>query len=140
MLRRPRLHLADSPHHIVQRGHNRAACFLAEEDYQTYRHWLGEALTKTGAALHAELNPVRAAMVRDPGEYPWSSYRANGLGASDPLLSPHPLYLQLGASPESRQAGVAKGLQQCAQQGEAGTLLRQLMRKFGPEAERSRLW
>ena len=34
----------------------------------------------------------------------WSSYRANGLGASDPLLSPHPLYLQLGASPASRQA------------------------------------
>ncbi len=31
----PRLHLADYPHHIVQRGHNRAACFFAEEDYQT---------------------------------------------------------------------------------------------------------
>ncbi|MEA3642463.1 MAG: transposase, partial [Lamprobacter sp.] len=49
----PRLHIANYPHHIVQRGHNRAACFFADEDYQTYRHWLGEALAKTGAALHA---------------------------------------------------------------------------------------
>ena len=140
MPRRPRLHLADSPHHLVQRGHNRAACFFAEDDDQTYRHWLGEALANTGAALHAyvlmtnhvhllitpkaaediprrvmaigrryvqtinttdrrtgtlwdsrykssliqtdtyllccqryiELNPVRAEMMRDPGEYPCS--------------------------------------------------------------------
>ena len=43
-------------------------------------------------------------MVRDPGEYAWSSYRTNGLGASDPLLSAHSLYLELGDSPESRQA------------------------------------
>ncbi|WPL15244.1 Transposase [Thiorhodovibrio winogradskyi] len=53
---------------------------------------------------YIELNPVRADMVRDPGEYPWSSYRANGLGASDPLLSPHSLYLDLGDAPEARQA------------------------------------
>ncbi|WPL20231.1 hypothetical protein [Thiorhodovibrio frisius] len=53
---------------------------------------------------YIELNPVRADMVRDPGEYAWSSYRANGLGASDPLLSPHSLYLGLGETPESRQA------------------------------------
>ncbi|MBK5969656.1 MULTISPECIES: transposase [Thiorhodovibrio] len=52
---------------------------------------------------YIELNPVRADMVRDPGEYAWSSYRANGLGASDPLLSPHSLYLELGGSPEARQ-------------------------------------
>jgi putative transposase len=53
---------------------------------------------------YIELNPVRADMVRDPGEYPWSSYRANGLGASDPLLSSHALYLELGDAPEARQA------------------------------------
>ena len=53
---------------------------------------------------YIELNPVRADMVRDPGEYAWSSYRANGLGASDPLLSPHALYLALADAPEARQA------------------------------------
>lgn len=29
---------------------------------------------------YIELNPVRAGMVRRPGDYRWSSYRANGLG------------------------------------------------------------
>ncbi|WPL19013.1 Transposase [Thiorhodovibrio winogradskyi] len=53
MPRRPRLHIADYPHHIVQRGHNRAACFFADEDYQAYLHWLGEGLQKTGVRLHA---------------------------------------------------------------------------------------
>ena len=44
---------------------------------------------------YIELNPVRAAMVADPGDYRWSSYRANGLGQLDTRLTPHPLYLGL---------------------------------------------
>jgi putative transposase len=39
--------------HIVQRGHNRQRCFFAEDDYLSYLHWLGEALTATQSALHA---------------------------------------------------------------------------------------
>ncbi|MFP4077437.1 MAG: aldehyde dehydrogenase family protein, partial [Halochromatium sp.] len=35
---------------------------------------------------YIELNPVRAGMVETPGEYPWSSYHANALGGSDPLI------------------------------------------------------
>ena len=53
MPRRPRVHLADTPLHVVQRGHNRDACFFAEADYLAYRHWLGEALTASGCLLHA---------------------------------------------------------------------------------------
>jgi putative transposase len=53
MPRRPRLHLDGVPLHIVQRGHNRQPCFFAEEDYHAYLHWLGEALTREGAKLHA---------------------------------------------------------------------------------------
>jgi putative transposase len=53
MPRRPRIHLAGLPQHIVQRGHNRDACFFGEDDYQAYRHWLGEALKESGCALHA---------------------------------------------------------------------------------------
>jgi putative transposase len=172
MPRRPRIHLADTPLHIVQRGHNRDACFFAEDDYLAYCHWLGEALTETGCALHAyvhmtnhvhllltppdagavsrlmislgrryvayinktyrrtgtlwdsrykaslvqaedyllqcmryiELNPVRAAMVDDPAHYRWSSYRANGLGQADPLLTPHSLYARLGHGGKERLA------------------------------------
>ena len=53
MPRRSRIHLPGMPLHIVQRGHNRDACFFREEDYLTYQHWLGEALTETDCALHA---------------------------------------------------------------------------------------
>ena len=53
---------------------------------------------------YIELNPVRAGMVTDPGEYPWSSYRHNGTGALDPLLTPHDDYRSLGADENERQA------------------------------------
>ena len=58
-----RIHLDGVPLHIVQRGHNREPCFFAEEDYHSYRHWLGEALKDTGCRLHAYAlmtNHVRA--------------------------------------------------------------------------------
>jgi putative transposase len=53
---------------------------------------------------YIELNPVRAAMVDDPGHYRWTSYRANGLGQPDTRLSPHPLYRALGRDDKERQA------------------------------------
>ena len=53
MPRRPRIHLDGQPLHIVQRGHNREACFFAEEDYHTYLHWLKHALAEAHCALHA---------------------------------------------------------------------------------------
>jgi len=51
---------------------------------------------------YIELNPVRAAMVTDPGQYRWSSYRANGLGQHDARLTPHPLYLAQGNGADER--------------------------------------
>jgi putative transposase len=53
---------------------------------------------------YIELNPVRAGMVETPGEYPWSSYRANAFGEKDSLLTHHLLYRRLGADPAARQA------------------------------------
>ena len=52
---------------------------------------------------YIELNPVRAGMVEKPGDYQWSSYRANAFGENTRLLEPHMTYLALGATPESRQ-------------------------------------
>jgi len=45
---------------------------------------------------YIELNPVRANMVKRPEDYSWSSYNSNALEINDSLLTPHPLYLQLG--------------------------------------------
>jgi len=42
---------------------------------------------------YIELNPVRAGIVRKPEDYPYSSFHANALGKDDPVLSPHPFFL-----------------------------------------------
>jgi len=157
MPRRTRVHIDCLPLHIVQRGHNRAACFSDDHDRFAYLGWLRDALEHQRCRLHAyvlmtnhvhlllspeyaarvpqvlisvgrryvqfihhtygrtgilwdgryksslvqaetylllcqryiELNPVRAGMVADPADYRWSSYRANGLGQADPLLTAH---------------------------------------------------
>jgi putative transposase len=51
---------------------------------------------------YIELNPVRAWMVSQPGDHPWSSYGANAIGHLDPLLTPHAEYLALGSDPTAR--------------------------------------
>ena len=53
---------------------------------------------------YIEMNPVRAGIVRDPGDYRWSSFRGNtGLESID-WLRPHVEYLRLGCSNELRTA------------------------------------
>ncbi|MDX1776633.1 MAG: transposase, partial [Desulfobulbales bacterium] len=52
---------------------------------------------------YIELNPVRAGIVRHPGEYRWTSYRANAYGEKDGLIGNHPLYERLGQTKEERQ-------------------------------------
>lgn len=48
---------------------------------------------------YIELNPVRAAMVADPGDYPWSSHHTNAFGRHDPLVHPHAEYLAPSVEP-----------------------------------------
>jgi putative transposase len=45
---------------------------------------------------YIELNPVRAGMVTDPGDYCWSSYRMHAFGIAAKLWAPHAAYLALG--------------------------------------------
>ena len=52
---------------------------------------------------YIELNPVRAGLVTRPEDYPWSSYRHNGIGVRDPFVSPHDEYIALGATPGERR-------------------------------------
>jgi putative transposase len=55
---------------------------------------------------YIELNPVRAALVAHPRDYPWSSYRCNALGESGlnaDWVKPHEEYLRLGRTPADRQ-------------------------------------
>jgi putative transposase len=53
MPRRPRIHLAGLPLHLVQRGVNREPFFFAEEDYHCYLHWLQKSAADWDCAIHA---------------------------------------------------------------------------------------
>jgi len=171
MPRRARVSLPNIPHHIVQRGNNRQACFFKDTDRQLYLEWLAEYAEHNQCKVHAyvlmsnhvhllatpevggaigqmmkqlgqryvqyinrtyqrsgtlwegrykscltleedylmvcyryiELNPVRAGMVELPEHYPWSSYRANGLGEASDLISVHEVYQRLGMLANERR-------------------------------------
>ena len=171
MARLQRISPAGIPVHVIQRGNNRQACFVSDEDHRAYVGWLKEYSKKYEVDIHAwvmmtnhvhllctprqegalsrmmqsqgrhyvryfnfeyrrsgtlwegryrscliqeeryllevyryiELNPVRAEMVTNPGEYRWSSYQINGLGKVSSLCTPHLEYLSLGMEPLERQ-------------------------------------
>lgn len=52
---------------------------------------------------YIELNPVRAGMVKHPGDYPWSSFQGNALDKQIKLLSEHPCYHALGKNDVERK-------------------------------------
>lgn len=53
---------------------------------------------------YIELNPVRARLVGEPANYPWSSYQHNAHGAESKLVTQHELYRRMGNNPASRQS------------------------------------
>ncbi len=75
---------------------------LWEPDFETWPVFPRRYLL--ACMRYIELNPVRACLAGSPGQYRWSSYRANALGAQDPVLTPHPYYLGLGRTPANRRA------------------------------------
>lgn len=57
--------------------------------------------------VYMDLNPVRAGMVQDPADYRWSSH-LHYLGRRvDKLITPHPLYWELGNTPFARDEAYA---------------------------------
>lgn len=62
-----------------------------------------------GCYRYIEMNPVRANMVRHPGDYPWSSYRANAGGKRVEWVIPHGEYLAL-ADDDVRRLNAYAGL------------------------------
>jgi putative transposase len=68
-----------------------------------YRAHLVEADRYFFACMrYIEMNPVRAGMAKTPRDYRWSSYKANAEAKADPIITPHPLYADLGATAEGR--------------------------------------
>lgn len=52
---------------------------------------------------YIELAPVRAKLAARPEAYRWSSFGSNALNTYDPLVKPHPLYVDLAKKPLQRQ-------------------------------------
>ena len=64
------------------------------------------AVAQDGSLLscgrYIERNPLEAGVGAEPWDYRWSSCRVYALGESDPLVTPNPLYEELGADPAAR--------------------------------------
>ena len=56
------------------------------------------------AGRYIERNPLRAKLVTDLQDYPWSSYTAYAYGTLNPLIDEDPYYTRLGATSVDRQA------------------------------------
>jgi putative transposase len=61
---------------------------------------------------YIDLNPVRAGMVAQARDHVWSSHAHYAGLRSDRLLTPHPLYWQLGNTPFAREAAYARLVQE----------------------------
>ncbi len=100
---------------------------LQREDFDCGRVWFRESLRNwichddlgseqeeyfLNCLRYIELNPVRAGIVNDPGNYKWSSYRAHAFGVKAKMWSPHALYSDLGMSDIARQSHYRKWMSQ----------------------------
>jgi len=57
---------------------------------------------------YIERNPVRARIVDQPELYLWSSFRYYGLGITDSLITPNPLYCDMGQNEDGRRIRYAQ--------------------------------
>lgn len=73
---------------------------------------------------YIDLNPVRAGLVAEPRDYPWSSHRHYIGQKSDKLLSPHPLFWELGNTPFAREAAYAELVRAGIKEGQQQALVR----------------
>lgn len=72
--------------------------------------------------VYIDLNPVRAGLAADPAEYPWSSHRHYVGGQTQRLITPHPLYWELGNTPFARDLAYSELVRSGISEGEQRVL------------------
>jgi putative transposase len=75
--------------------------YLWEGRYRS--HWIERESYFLECGRYIERNPIRAGIVKQMEDYPWSSYRYYAFGETDPLVDEDPYYEGLGSDPENRQ-------------------------------------
>jgi putative transposase len=85
---------------------------------------------------YVEADPLRAGMVTDLKDYPWTSYAAHGLGQAAALLSETPAWSRLGATEPARQASWQRWVHEPLTERELGALRRSVTseRPLGSES------
>ena len=96
MARPYRLQSEDCFYHITSRGNDRKKIFLNDTDFEKFLEYIVRAKGKSGHLFqgrykslvveadsyfqeltrYIHLNPIRAKVVENPGDYKWSSYKA----------------------------------------------------------------
>ena len=71
---------------------------------QTERYFLA-------CMAYIDLNPVRAGMLAQAGDYPWSSHGHYIGRQNEAWLTPHPMYWEMGNTPFAREAAYAAMIQ-----------------------------
>ncbi len=77
---------------------------------------------------YVELNPVRAGMVAEAAEYPWSTYRQRMGFDADAWFHPDPWYLGLGDSEPARRSAYERFLRESVPAGEWALIRESLQR------------
>jgi putative transposase len=72
--------------------------------------------------VYIDLNPVRAHLVAQPQDYPWSSHLHYTGRKNDRLITPHALYWTLGNTPFAREAAYAELVHAGVTQDQQGAL------------------
>lgn len=76
---------------------------------------------------YIELNPVRAGMVGEPAEWPWSSHRHHLGLAPDPRLRAHPTLYALGNTPFDRESAYRRLFEEPVVASEQAWLTRRML-------------
>ena len=79
---------------------------------------------------YIELNPIRAKMVKEPRDYPWSSFGFRAEGRIDTLLDEDSVYRALGKTPKDRQTRYKDWLKRSIPEEELN-LLRNITQRGG---------
>jgi putative transposase len=77
---------------------------------------------------YIDLNPVRAGLVSDARDFPWSSHGHYAGLRHDKLLTPHPLYWELGNTPFAREAAYVELVRGGVRAADQGTLTEATLR------------
>ena len=118
-------HLLATPHtleglpHMMQAVGRRYVRYFNDSQHRSGTLWEGRyksTLIQTeryllACMVYIDLNPVRAGLVAQARDYPWSSHgHYTGLH-TDKLITPHPLIWELGNTPFAREAAYAELVQ-----------------------------